>query len=869
MFGKVVYCAAAVTVGAPNEVSYKNASPIGAAERDRALRLDEAVWPCADHPAEGWERHDGLLRRIIEADEEEIPVAVEESVLRFPSAPLHGMQRLHEHHVRLPESENFHTYRVLRSVVAEGAERPPVQRIFLMHVGLNERDTMGLYYQIASRLMLDEPATVCIVRPFPGHMTRFPFHAFSETPLDRYLWDGSHLFRQFLRYMIETQWFLSVLVRRSSYRCASGANLLAESDDQATSRLDDACLAEAMELAWHLLHRASKAMLEKAHEAQPTAPRRKLTIPDRELFESSVTSLRSLLRLAEDYPEQGGDLTDADAGEPALHVLGYSLGGFTAQSVFMSWPFLISSCVTLLAGGALRDLAPTAFADPEEWQTVLHSLRYELDDRMMSRTLGMPEEELSNGAAANSNGATAVGELVAGMDLELFTYFKRTFYEVFQQDYRGSFRTRLEAFRQRMLFVVGGNDPVVRPSTVLKSSPPGGINLLEIGGLGHFIGGRTKDEEENQQRSFWLPEIAALIHRFADKAAGKQATMRRLMWFDGNLHRPLLPKAEWDLELKDLELSGARPAGKKTKPPAPKPQRLSALELLEIGSDGALPGALFERCLDDLLARMIEAGPNNGMLFILRNEVPTMLLGDAVIRERAAALYHDDLRIVRFCHGASLRQQVVRDRIGSVCLTLPWNAKSIMLGMDAQPGYPSQSESAGGQVGERLPPLDLWRESAKRCKSLSASGPQSVRIFDGNAPLEGDRQARLSDKLLAAAKRYTEPEPLTRVAALPDCWVWVSRKFLYTTAKKLSVEAAISDLMRVVPDHCASNEDVGDFLRNGDVRIVTVSRARYNPRFRGRLLVTAHAARKLLIHLALCVALSDPIDPDDQDAGFR
>jgi pimeloyl-ACP methyl ester carboxylesterase len=728
---------------------------------------------------------------------------------------------------------------------------------------------MGLYYQIASRLMLEQPATVCIVRPFPGHMTRFPFHAFSETPLDRYLWDGSHLFRQFLRYMIETQWFLSVLVRRSSYRCASGANLLAESDDPATSRLDDDCLAEAMESAWHRLHSASRAIFEHTNTKQPSTP--KMTIPDRELFEASITSLRSLLRLAEDYPGQDGDLTDSDAGEPALHVLGYSLGGFTAQSVFMSWPFLISSCATLLAGGALRDLAPTAFADPEEWQTVLHSLRYELDDRMMSRTLSMTGEESSNGAAARpasdasatSNGASSADELVAGMDLELFTYFKRTFYEVFQQDYRGSFRTRLEAFRQRMLFVVGGNDPIVRPSTVLKSSPPGGINLLEIGGLGHFIGARTKDEEENEQRSFWLPEIAALIHRFANKTAGKQATMRRLRWFDADLQRPLLPKAKWD-----LELTGATRA-KKAKPSNPLPQPLSALELLEIGSEGALPGALFERCLDDLLARMIEAGPNNGMLFILRNEVPTMLLGDAVIRERAAALYHDDMRIVRFCHGASLRQQVVRDRIGSVCLVLPWNAKSIMLGMDAQPGYPSQSESAGGQVGERLPPLDLWRESAKRCKSFSASGPQSVRIFDGNAPLEGDRRARLSDELLATAERYTNPEPLTRVAALPDCWVWVSRDFLYDSAKKLTVERAISDLARVVPDHCASNEDLVDFLRNDDVRIVTVSRARYNPRFRGRLLVTAPAARKLLIHLALCVALSDPIDPDDEDAGFR
>ena len=74
---------------------------------------------------------------------------------------------------------------------------------------------MGLYYRLASQLIAQGPETVCIVRPFPGHMTRYPFQAFAETPLDLYLWDGSHLFRQFLRFMVETQWFLSAIVRRS------------------------------------------------------------------------------------------------------------------------------------------------------------------------------------------------------------------------------------------------------------------------------------------------------------------------------------------------------------------------------------------------------------------------------------------------------------------------------------------------------------------------------------------------------------------------------------------------------------------------------------------------------------------------------
>jgi hypothetical protein len=642
----------------------------------------------------------------------------------------------------------------------------------------------------------------------------------------------------------------SALARRSSYRCASGANLIAEGEPPSKSRLDDDYLAAAVEHAWHRLYGASETELDKAREQQPSAYNLDRAPPDRRHFNASIGSLRAFLELEHHYPGQSGTLKEEDAGEPAIHVLGYSLGGFTAQSVFMSWPYLISSCVTLLAGGALRELAPTAFAHPEEWQTVLHSLRYELDDRMMQHV------------AAEADVTPAGGGLVWGVEVELFTYLKRTFYEVFQQEYRGSFQTRLEAFRQRMLFVVGGNDTVVRPRTVLDSGPPGGINLLEIAGLGHFLGGSANDEEERQQRAFWLPEMATLIDRFADNAASGHHTTRRLMWFDEKINKPLLSKIEWDLALGQ---SARQPSGHHG-----AVLRLAAAERLAIESDGSLPGELFDRCLDDLLARTMESQASDGMLFILRNEVPTMLLGDGVIRERGAALYHDDLRIVRFCHGASMRREVMRENIERICLVLPWNAKSTMLNIDADPGYPSQSESAGGQVGERQPVGEMWMETVARCKKLSAgAGRDSVRRFDGNTILTEDRIARLPETLVKMAKEFSGRETPTRVAAIPDCWIWVSREFLLVAkALKLPVGRAIGDLARVVPDQCADEEELIELLRNDHVRIVTVSRARYNPRFRGRLIVSAHDAKKLLVHSALCVALSERIDQHDPDSGF-
>lgn len=821
-------------------VGWAEASWIKAAERDRELALDAGRWPSI--VPEGWTRRVGRLTRRIKAGKE-MAVAIEESILRFPSAPLHGLQRRHEHHVDLGLSENMHTYRVLRST-RPSAQNSRVTRIFLMNTGLNERDRMGLYYKIASHLISqDEPGeqtTVCIVLPFPGHLTRFPFQGFAETPLDRYLWDGSHLFRQFLRHMIETQWFLSVLARRSSYRNATGANLLGESDDKVHSRLETPYLAAEMSMAWRQLRSRSRTALRRAIKDQERAPQVKAG-PRQGAFLSSVSSLRRLLHLADDYPGLDGEERLEEVADPAIHVFGYSLGGFTAQSVFMSWPFLISSCCTLLGAGALRGLAPTAFADPEEWQTVLHSLRYELDDRMMS-----PDVAVRYGR-------------IAGVELELFTFFKRTFYEVFQQDYHGSFQTRLEAFRKRMLFVVGGNDPVVRPKSVIDAAPPGGINLLEMGGVGHFLDGKAESPDEEQQLTFWVPEMTAVLSRFANSAAVDQDRERQYVTFDPDMASPATEKERVD----ELVNPPKKQKGKKSahrqgadEEETPRLAPLSAAEMLSIGSDGALPGKTFERCLDDLLGR-IDADSPGGTLFMFRNEMPTVLLPDPLIRERAAALYHDDLSIVRYCHGVAMRRKVIEERIANTFLVLPWNARRLMEDMDLQRAFPSQAESAGGHVRNRLTNEEAWTAVRKRCNPLIQSkGHEVLRVFDGHTPLD-----QLNPDVLEAATTHLGGDMIDQVAALPDCWMWISRDtFGMENRSKLTLTRATKELSRLLGDlNPRDDSRLLRELRSDGIRLVTVSRARYNPRFRGRLIVDPRRARKLLLHATLCLALSEEV----------
>jgi hypothetical protein len=122
----------------------------------------------------------------------------------------------------------------------------------------------------------------------------------------------------------------------------------------------------------------------------------------------------------------------------------------------------------------------------------------------------------------------------------------------------------------------------------------------------------------------------------------------------------------------------------------------------------------------------------------------------------------------------------------------------------------------------------------------------------------------LPPDLLRIAKDVNGQEELTHIPSLPDCWVWISRKVLRLESHdELDVQEGIKALSHVVPSLCGGKDKswepgLLDRLRTGEIRVVTVSRARYNPRFRGSLIVTPKSARSLLVHASLCLALSDP-----------
>lgn len=799
-------------------------------ERDHALDLHtpdwgrnlRPEWDPIDQPA----RH---FRRVfqVHGDEQEAERRIEERIVPFPSAPIYGINRQRDYGFTL-ERPNLHTVRVIRR-----ADDAPVTRLFVLHNGLNEASNLRLYYRLADWIFSEHAAPdsegtpACMVVPLAGHLMHAPFHGpFSQTPLSRYLGDSGELFRQFLRYMVQMRWLLSSITRlddpwrvgwdilRGSRSKRLGAQLAA----------DWTALADASEtLLRNLMDEEPDGDVEQPQQQKPDGgepagdtnkPPERADLIGPEVDKETVDSTIAVLRAALGLP------ADADATPLDIHVVGYSLGGFLAQSVFFAWPQLISSCTTICSGGAIRAISPTAFAHAEEWQAVLHSLRAEVEDAML-------------GGRLTRDRAT---KTVAGMPAHRFGYFKRVFDQVFLQEDQGSYRQRLSEYSARMLFMSGGEDPIVKPQEVLDASPREGINMLSIANLTHFLGvaPRKDRHQERSQREFWLPEVGRLIARAAMRAE----------------------------ELADDELRTAIEA-REARPP--RPTRTRVEKQRPRASD--LSSTEFDEALDWVLDAVTE---DEGWLIVVRNTLPAALLAPRRFAEWGKALHHHDAQVQVHAKALRIRAAALRRRRERVTLLVPNKLEQWFVNGSAL--FDPQSDTPHGRFMERGDRQKLWTDFEQRWRGcMRELRPQRI-----DHPLLDrlDRENELVDAL--TAWQDVEREHL-KITHLPNVWISLDSRMPPAQVRRRRqfedrfvswVAELVSELQ---PGRTDPRGDVGKNsavrrlgtqLRDGSVRIVQVSDAELDPRYRGRIESSPGAAIRVLAQCAAGMLRSTPrVDP--------
>lgn len=726
-------------------------------------------------------------------------------IVRFPSAPIYGINRMQDYELKFTdERPNIHTLRLLTR--QEGV-RKPVERLFILHNGLNESTNLRFFYQLADWLLAEDESKVgpsrsaCLLVPFPGHLMHFPYAGpFSQTPLSRYLNDAGDLFRHFLRYMVEMHWLLSLL-----------NNAPIEPWPVGGTPLDVHSREKELHRGWEGLRDASFIALageppedeeEEGDEAPAPARPEKHEVVGQEMSETDVGSISTVLR---------GLLGRRREGAPErlpTHVVGYSLGGFLAQSTFFAWPNMVDSCATICSGGALRLLSPTAFAHSEEWQTVLHSLRGEIEGSMLAGQISKEEDDK-----------------VIGMDSAEFGYYHRIFGQVFLQEDAKSYKQRLSEYGSRMLFISGGDDPIVKTKDVLDASPDEGITMLSVARLTHFLGEDAKTVGEENQRQFWLPEAGGMIAR----------------------------AATWAEELKEDEVKQAKALRRgenpdeKAKSGRPEERDLASPE--------------FESALDWVVDGVT---PEGGWLFVCRNGIPAAFLPDDQHESQGAALHHHDVPVQTYAQSLKRRVKLLREkeRKSRITLCISENLEGMYVG--AHDLFDTHSDAVGN-VSTKEQRQQAWNafneEWSERIWRFEA-GPLSKSLLPLRSAAPFARSAaRWQGVLLKDFK----------VTSLPDVWISLGpMKEVSLTSEEpvltvMSFIRWVGDILeeqqsrtaRIRSEEKKSNK-LREYIRDGRVRIVRVSGTELNPRYRGRYEESFSQVLLLLAHCAAALIRSRP-----------
>jgi hypothetical protein len=158
--------------------------------------------------------------------------------------------------------------------------------------------------------------------------------------------------------------------------------------------------------------------------------------------------------------------------------------------------------------------------------------------------------------------------------------------------------------------------------------------------------------------------------------------------------------------------------------------------------------------------------------------------------------------------------------------------------------------------------------------NLAADGaPNSpVRMFDGRPCLTDLIPGGLMTRLVIAQAKWKKIDPVDRVPSLPECWIWLSNKYLGLSStiadsdsgSRLFQETTVDMVDKLTAtDRHRDHLSLDDALRNDELRVLTVSRSRYNSRYRGQLVTSRSALTNILLHSAICVARSRAVPASD------
>ena len=160
---------------------------------------------------------------------------------------------------------------------------------------------------------------------------------------------------------------------------------------------------------------------------------------------------------------------------PSVSLLGYSLGGLRALTEFLlnrrraqknGRPPLFSGCVPVCSGGSLSDLATPSWIDQMKWKNMIDDLIIGDSAKPLEAALNIFETER-----------------------EFAHEYFQTLKDIFLGNAQSMRALGPEAAKtgRSMFFLLGGADELIPPDAIRRINPEGGVNILQVSGLGHLF----------------------------------------------------------------------------------------------------------------------------------------------------------------------------------------------------------------------------------------------------------------------------------------------------------------------------------------------------------------------------------------------
>ena len=240
---------------------------------------------------------------------------------------------------------------------------------------------------------------------------------------------------------------------------------------------------------------------------------------------------------------------------------------------------------------------------------------------------------------------------------------------------------------------------------------------------------------------------------------------------------------------------------------------------------------------------------------------------DEYVLWNGQAMHHQDSAIRSYLDGVRARRALIDANVDSMTFVIPRSAKAIFLNQDPRHGYPSQAETPLGTLPLHLERSSLWDSTELGLAHLHSRNENALRLFTAGSTRERgvlDRSPgneELRDRMIERAAENVKAGPTDKLfaTALPDGWMLLQHP---DRDEYLDFTRAVDLLFDLTAgwERNRKGTELHRALDRGRVRIVSCSRSRLNPRYRGRVVIEYRRAVNFMMQAALCLAMSQPYE---------